>query len=500
MTAGFARAACRALCTAAVWAAVTPASAQNEQDLLRYSYLETTGGSFRYMGLGGAGVALGADLGAAGHNPAGLGVYRRGDLGMSFGVDGRLTTTTMAGPAADESTFSGSMPNIGIALTYPSIDPDWAFSTLAITYHQRAAFSERFEVPQHTSGTSLLDVFRDQATGYANADLESSALPFTAGPAWLTYLLDPDPAGGPTDYITAIPNGGVDIRQEVQREGRYGETEIAFATGFRNTLFGGITLSVPNVRFSETARYRESVRQDTLDLSEWTYTEVLDVEGSGVSAKLGILWHASDWLRLGGSFHLPTRLKFQETYATTTSSVFRDNTSYSHDSPVNSFDYIVRTPGRVLLGAAFILGDFGILSADYERVDHRGGRLRPTAASDFDRDSYFDVENEAADRVLAVSHAARVGLELRVTEQWRVRFGAGQETSPYSAAADIQSDATRYSGSFGVEWRKDRFYLGGAFRRSWYSGDYYLNNPELTDPAQIARVRGLGTIGAGVRL
>ena len=60
MTAGFARAACRALCTAAVWAAVTPASAQNEQDLLRYSYLETTGGSFRYMGLGGAGVALGA--------------------------------------------------------------------------------------------------------------------------------------------------------------------------------------------------------------------------------------------------------------------------------------------------------------------------------------------------------------------------------------------------------------------------------------------------------
>ena len=145
MTAGFARAACRALCTAAVWAAVTPASAQNEQDLLRYSYLETTGGSFRYMGLGGAGVALGADLGAAGHNPAGLGVYRRGDLGMSFGVDGRLTTTTMAGPAADESRFSGSMPNIGIALTYPSIDPDWAFrpSPSPTTSAQRSLSASR---------------------------------------------------------------------------------------------------------------------------------------------------------------------------------------------------------------------------------------------------------------------------------------------------------------------------------------------------------------------
>jgi len=473
-------------------------TAQNEQDLLRYSSLETTGSSMRFLGMGGAAVALGADLGSAGHNPAGLGVYRRGDLGMTLGVDGRLTSTARGGVAATESDFSASMPSFGIALTYPSIDPDWTFSTLAITYHQRAQFGERFDVPTHTASTSLLDVFREQATGYLNADLET-ALPLTAGPAWMTYLLDPDPEGGPTDYVTAIPAGGVDTHQQVTRSGRYGETEIAFATGFRNTLFGGCTFSVPAVNYTSTLRHRELVRADTLALNDWTYTEELDVEGSGISAKVGLLLHATDWLRLGASYHLPTRLKFSETFAVTVASVFRDGTAYTSDSPLNTFEYVIRTPARLLLGAAFVLGNAGMLSADYERVDHRGGLLKDGAFQDLPED-FFAAENAAADRLHTVSHAARAGLELRLAPELRLRLGAGLETSPYSAAAGLVADATRYSGSFGLEWRKDRFYLGGAFRRSWTQGEYYLNSPEVTDPAVISRVRGIGVLGAGVRM
>lgn len=475
-----------------------PVAAQNEQDLLRYSYLETTGGSMRFIGMGGAAVALGADLGTLGHNPAGLGVYRRGDLGTTLGVDGRLTATARGGATASESDFSGSMPSIGVAFTYPSIDPDWTFSTFGISYQQRALFDERFDVPTQTASSSLLDVFRDQATGYLNADLET-ALPFTAGPAWMTYLLDPDPAGGDTDYVTAIPAGGVDTRQQVTRDGRYGETEIAFATGYRNTLFGGLTLSIPSVNYTSTLRHQEIVRADTLALHGWSFTEELDVEGSGVSAKVGLLWHATDWLRLGGSYHLPTRLKFSETYATTVASNFRDGTAYTHDSPVNTFEYVIRAPGRLLLGAAFVLGNAGVLSADYERVDHRDGLLKDGAFQNLP-DDFFATENAAADRLHAVSHAARTGLELRIAPELRLRLGAGMETSPYSAAAGLTADATRYSGSFGLEWRKDRYYIGGAFRRSWTQGEYYLNDPESTEPAVISRVRGLAIVGAGMRL
>ncbi|MGB1123225.1 MAG: hypothetical protein ACPG08_06845, partial [Flavobacteriales bacterium] len=80
---------CTFLRTAAVaWvlAAVGPhlASAQNEIDILRYSYQEALG-STRTMAMGGAFGALGADLASLNGNPAGIGMYRRGDAGVTTG-------------------------------------------------------------------------------------------------------------------------------------------------------------------------------------------------------------------------------------------------------------------------------------------------------------------------------------------------------------------------------------------------------------------------------
>ena len=65
---------------------------QNEEDVLRYSWLDPLS-STRVMAMGGAFGALGADLGCLGINPAGLGMYRRGDLGMTAGIASAQTTT-----------------------------------------------------------------------------------------------------------------------------------------------------------------------------------------------------------------------------------------------------------------------------------------------------------------------------------------------------------------------------------------------------------------------
>ena len=53
--------------------------AQNEVDVLRYSITQPTG-SIRTMAMGGAFGALGADIASMGINPAGIGMYRRGDV------------------------------------------------------------------------------------------------------------------------------------------------------------------------------------------------------------------------------------------------------------------------------------------------------------------------------------------------------------------------------------------------------------------------------------
>ena len=43
-------------------------------------------GTARYVGMGGAMEALGADLSTIGTNPAGLGLFRKGKVDLSFGL------------------------------------------------------------------------------------------------------------------------------------------------------------------------------------------------------------------------------------------------------------------------------------------------------------------------------------------------------------------------------------------------------------------------------
>ena len=76
---------------ALVWAWLAAASstlwAQNETDVLRYGWIDPLSSS-RVMAMGGSYGALGADLSCMGINPAGLGMYRRGDLSMTAGFTG----------------------------------------------------------------------------------------------------------------------------------------------------------------------------------------------------------------------------------------------------------------------------------------------------------------------------------------------------------------------------------------------------------------------------
>ena len=113
---------------------------QNETDIFRYSFTESLG-SARTMGMGGAFGALGADLACLTGNPAGIGLYRRGDASLTTGFASQKTRLNVSGQLGDANQISGSTTNLGIALTYPSVNPDWPVSTLAISVARRANFN-----------------------------------------------------------------------------------------------------------------------------------------------------------------------------------------------------------------------------------------------------------------------------------------------------------------------------------------------------------------------
>lgn len=476
--------------------------AQNEVDYLRYAHLESSG-SVRTWGMGGAFSSLGADLGSLGVNPGGLGMYRRGEMGMALGV-ASVRTRVLYGTSAERNSASRlTLPSAGLVLTYPTVHPDWPFFSLGVTYSQRANFDATSTLNPSPRDYSLLETFQAQAEGVTPDDFQFSNLAMYAGLAWDTYLLDPaDPLQSPPDsYVTAIPDGKVLVDRRTESSGTFGETSISFAGAFRDRIYMGGTIGLPRVDFQEAIRTREVPQTDSLALFDWSLSEELQVEGSGFNAKLGFIAVLTEWVRVGLAYHSPTRLRLDETFITRMDSQFDNGTTFSRTSPTLSNSYVIRTPARLIGGISFLMGKAGLITADVERIDYRGGDLRPTAFSGLDVDVYNDVNATIAE-IHDVGYIARAGAEFRIQREYRLRFGGSYETSPYNAiTADIFETLERYTATLGFGWRRDKYYVNGAYRRAWFRQDTYPYGwtPSET-PGTIERSHGSVVIGAGIRL
>ena len=81
------------------------ASAQNEEDALRYS-LTKLSGTARYTAMGGAFTALGGDLSSVSLNPAAIGVYRRSEFSFTPAFNFQDTEASYNGTNSEESRLN----------------------------------------------------------------------------------------------------------------------------------------------------------------------------------------------------------------------------------------------------------------------------------------------------------------------------------------------------------------------------------------------------------
>ena len=294
--------------------------AQNEADVLRYGWIDPLA-SARVTAMGGSFGALGADLSCMGINPAGLGMYRRGDLAMTAGVHTGSTNALWGTRQVEAAQADVVASNYGVALTYPSVDADWPFFTLAVGHQNRTPFAQKVEIDGVSTGNSVSDLFVSQALddadvyGYPSTDAALDAgeiFGYGASLAWRTGLLVPD---NDALYATAA-EGNVTVDRTIERQGRLAETQIAFGTMFQDRVSIGATLGLPRVSFEESSTHREAVNAAAADLQDWAYEESLSVSGKGVLLRFGVLARVSDILRVGVAHQTRGRLTLTDTYAT----------------------------------------------------------------------------------------------------------------------------------------------------------------------------------------
>lgn len=469
--------------------AIAPLSnAQNEVDALRYAY-QGTPGTARSLGMGGAFGAVGSDMSSASINPAGLGLYRRGELQMGFSLLNSNSNTNFNGQNSGASKDKLGIQNFGYVSSRVGSD-DIYFINYAFTYNRSSNFNQQVIVDGNAPNGSILDFFVAQANGN-HYDSLGTYFPFSTGLAWNTYGIDT--VSGSVDLYKAPYTGG-DVRQRkvIDRGGFMAETAFSAGLNMGGEFFLGGTVGIVRARYLENNNYTETFAAGQ-DISSLEFREKLDASGMGILLRLGFIARIKERLRVGASYQSRTSISFDEDYSTSMTTLVNLR-QWTDTSSLNNNSYNITLPSKLSLNAAYTLGEIGIISADYSFTN-----LSRINMSSGTSDGYsYALENEVISKIYRGVHEARMGAEIRALELWRVRAGIIYQVSPFAQGYGNSDAAITYS--FGGGYRKERFFADVAFLLKHRNEVYYMYDPNFAGRADVRHSFFRSVVSIGMRL
>jgi len=469
--------------------------AQNEDDALRFS---NTFGAYsnRALGMGGAYTALGADFTNFFQNPAGIAAYKKQNMEFGLSLISRSSNVDFKNQVSSTGATGLGINTFGFTSTFGSAGSGWGPWIWGLAYGRTQTFKRNYDLESSDNQSSLLDVYTNQLNYYnpANADVTAS-FPFGAGLAWETYLINP---GTIDPYVHVnIDNNTFSRRQHVEETGYVRETCLSVARAFEEKLFLGASFAFRKVVYDKQSTYSESFQSSgttvNYSLIEDNNTSDVITKGPSVQTKLGIQYVPSPYVRFGAFWHSSCKQSISDNFIAKMQSTI-GSTPYSYSSDKNIFDYGFQTPAVVGAGAALILGNFGIISADYESADFSKLKMFGITGGT----SEFAWENQAIQENFKRVHKGRLGTEFRLGDVYRLRAGIGYRTSVYTELAQKPAEPM-FNWNFGGGYKKDDFYCDGAVMITKNKDGYYLYDPQLISMASISNMLVQVNFSIGMR-
>lgn len=435
-------------------------TAQTVEDALRYSFLQPQG-TARFVATGGSMSALGVDFSTASVNPAGIGWVRNGYVVVSPGVSLNRTNSLLL-DGTNNSTVNGSrnrfaLPNVGVVFTNSTRSLYWPTFNIGIGINRQANFNETINYRGRSIG-SLLESFVEDANDGIFNDFRNE---LAFDPDVQALFSDDAGTGFLSDYdeFNFATDGTILREGSVIRQGSLNEFVINFGGSFKDKVMWGFTLGVPFTNFTETREYAEIDRDAEVDFfDDLSFDELLEVSGTGLNFKFGLILRPSQTIRVGISAHSPTFWSFNEVYETDFTYNFTELDGSAQGgtalSPRSEFGYNLQTPWRFVLGTGIILGKKGFVSFD---VDYTNFAANQFGYDDFAEEA-TDLNNEI-DEVFTSGLHLRAGGEYRINDAFQIRVGAGLQNLPFQA---IDETYLTLSGGFG--YRAGRFFLDLAYQ------------------------------------
>ena len=443
-------------------AMVLPVAAQETYEVADVS-TQDLNGTARYVGMGGAMEALGADISTMSTNPAGIGVFRHSQVSGSMG---------MVSQASEESFASANKTNMSfdqIGFVYSTRTSRRSFLNIGFNYHKSRNFDQLLSVADRLAGASqsklTYDKFSSGLIKSANDLTYSQADVLFHETLYDNSLLNDD------DTFNADAYSFDGDRYQFNRgnTGYIGEYDFNISGNLNDRVYLGMTIGIHDVNYRGHTLYNEKLVSNPLDLQTAALEDQRQIDGTGADVKFGIIVRPVETspFRIGLYLNSPIFYSLE----TSNSTGLRLNNQYyrldGSDNPrYGVLEYEYRTPWKFGLSLGHTIGSQFALGATYEYSDYAStdARIKGDEGYDYYYDYYYDDSysddemNWHIKQTLKGVSTLKLGVEYRPDPTFSVRAGYNYVSPMYQQDAyrgvDVWSLGNYFSSETSyVNWK-----------------------------------------------
>ena len=496
----------------------TAVSAQETYDNAQLATKDLNG-TARYVGMGGAMEALGADLSTIGTNPAGIGMFRRGMVAGSFGFNtlsdaksfGNANKTNMSFDQAGfvYSMRSGrhSMLNFGFNYT-KSKNFD---QILTAAGRLNNASQNKLSAMKNANGVYTL---QDKNNGLVSNSGAYSQADYLYSNVLFNHY-DANNPNDPNNAMLSEGDKGVIVNQTTGLPVYYNATGYDFGrstTGYigqydfnvsgnsNDRFYWGFTVGIYDVHYNSSSLYSESLVDGGKAIGDVAMNDERKITGTGFDVKAGLIFRPAEEspFRIGLYVHTPTWYDL----TTRNYTVLNNNTNEAYGSTERgksseSYDFKFYTPWRFGVSLGHTVGNYLALGATYEYADYTTNDIRVNDGGEVDYwGNYYETSSrdEAMKQNIKNSlkgvHTVKLGMEFKPEKNFAVRLGYNYQSAMYNKNGfkdgSLESYGTYYASTTdytnwkdthrftaGVGYNYGKFSFDLAYQYSQTNGDFY---------------------------
>ena len=492
-------------------AVATAASAQDTYESAKLMGSDLNG-TARYVGMGGALEALGADISTISTNPAAIGLFRHSTVSMSLGVVSQQDATKFDRLSKTNVSFDQ------LGFVYSSRTGRQSFVNFGFNYHKSRNFDQLLSAENTLNRASLNKLAfakytkggvanggydlgwnnQNELVGYENSS--QTALRANTYSQWDYLYINAVNAETHNDETTINFNDADAYNFDRAHRGWISDFDFNISGNSGDWLYLGLTIGLHDVNYKHYSEFSEGlVSAYGYDAGITTLADDRKVTGSGYDFKFGAIFRPikESPFRFGVSVQTPT---FYDLKSENYTVLFNNSRvgDFAQGENGETYEFKMRTPWKFGLSLGHTVGTMLALGASYEYADYSSTDMRIKDGYGYEDGSYSDrAMNDNVEESLRGVSTLKVGAELKPDPQLAVRLGYNyvspmyetrgirdtQLDSPgvmYSSTADYTNWKDTHRVTCGFGYKTNGWNFDVAYQYSVTKGQFFPFQPNTS--------------------